>query len=165
MRNVQPKKLETKKSVRFNDTLEFSEESSQFKPYRDAVIQEPDEESSNALFQGRTDDGDTASIDSSSNQELFIQHQQQLLEQDTHLDALAHSVRRQHGLSLEINSELEDQNIMLEDLEAQIYSSDRRLNKGQKRLDYFTKKAKENGQWLTIIALIIILVLLLVIVK
>lgn len=171
-----PPKVETKKSVRFNENLEFedSEDSAprHFKPYRDTVIQEPDENQTQALFEGRSDvEGDANGVDDdvqsveSTNQEMFIQHQQQLLEQDTHLDALAESVRRQHGLSVEINDELQGQNIILDDLEAQLDSSDRRLNQGHRRLKHFTRKAKEHGQWITIIVLIIILVLLLVVLK
>lgn len=160
-RKVTPRRIEHKKSVRFNDTLDFEPnqvQSQGFKPFKDSG------DDSEALFEGRAED-DTASINSSSNQELFIQHQQQLLEQDSHLDSLADSVRRQHGLSVHIHTELEDQNIMLDDMEAQLDSSDRRLKRGHKRLDYFGQKAKENGQWLTILALVVILVLLLVILK
>ncbi|CEP22200.1 Syntaxin-8 AltName: Full=SNARE protein related to mammalian syntaxin 8; AltName: Full=ULP1-interacting protein 2 [Cyberlindnera jadinii] len=171
-----PKKVEAKKSVRFNENLEFeaAQDSTprHFKPYRDSVIQEPDNDQTQALFEGRSDvdanvsgvDDDVQSVES-TNQDMFIQHQQQLLEQDTHLDSLAESVRRQHGLSVEINDELEGQHILLDDLEAQLDSSDRRLNQGHRRLKHFTRKAKEHGQWITIIVLIIILVLLLVVLK
>ncbi|ONH67810.1 Syntaxin-8 [Cyberlindnera fabianii] len=159
--------LSSKKSVRFNDTLEFSQDdvTPPFKPYRDDVVDDADDAATAALFEGRTtqEENDAASIDSSSNTELFIQHQQTLVQQDDHLDSLARSVRRQHGLATDIHGELEDQNILLDDLENQLDSSDRRLSKGQRRLHKFERMAKENSQWLTIIALIIILVLLLVV--
>jgi len=96
---------------------------------------------------------------------MFIQHQQQLLNQDEHLDTLAQSVRRQRALGMDINEELDDQNILLEDLESQLDHNERNLSTGQKRLKYFSSKAKENGQWLTILILVIILVLLLIILK
>lgn len=168
------KKVDKKKSVRFNETLQFQDSPQEsikasLPAYRDTVVDSPDAALSDELFQGRTreaeDDDETESINSASNTEVFIQHQQQLLDQDVHLDALAESVRRQHGLSVGIHSELHDQNILLDDLEAQLDSSDRRLHQGRRRLEYFTQKAKENGQWLTIIVLVLILVLLLIVLK
>lgn len=171
-RKVAPKTLTTKKSVRFNETVEFSspETMKSYKPYRDQVISEPDPSETEQLFDGvgavngvEDTDSDSQSIDSASNQELFIQHQQQLLEQDSHLDTLAGSVSRQREISMEINNELSDQNILLDDLEGQLDTSDRNLRSGQKRLDFFSKKAKENGHWITIIVLTIILIFLLVV--
>lgn len=161
------KPLNNKKSVRFNDTVEEAQPKN-FKPYKDQVLDLPTQDQTDELFEGRDgveDDADGESIDSTSNQDMFIQHQQQLVQQDDHLDTLAQSVRRQRALGLDINQELDDQNILLEDLEAQLDHNDRNLSTGQKRLKYFSEKAKENGQWITIIILVIILVLLLIILK
>lgn len=159
--------MNTKKSVRFNDKIEEAQPPSKFKPYKDQVIEEPSQSQSDELFEGRdvVDETDADSIDSSSNQEMFIQHQQQLAHQDEHLDVLAQSVRRQRSLGLDINQELDEQNILLEDLESQLDHNETNLSKGQKRLKHFSEKAKEHGQWITIIILVIILVLLLIILK
>ncbi len=154
--------------MRFNDKVEEASPK-KFKPYKDQVLDPPEQCDTDQLFDGRElgDDqaDDSDSVNSSSNQEMFIQHQQELVQQDEHLDTLAQSVRRQRALGLDINQELDDQNILLDDLEAQLDHNDRNLSSGQKRLKYFSEKAKENGQWITIIILVIILVLLLIILK
>ncbi|CCH40535.1 Syntaxin-51 [Wickerhamomyces ciferrii] len=176
-RNIIPKPLNTKKSVRFNDHVEeYSKpkETKSFKPFKDQVIDPADEAESNELFGNNNvtadigdedEQSDQNSIDSASNHDLFIQHQQQMLQQDDHLDMLSQSVRRQRELGLDINSELDDQTILLNDLESQLDHNTSNLSNGQKRLKYFSEKAKENGQWVTIIILVIILVLLLIILK
>jgi syntaxin 8 len=170
-RNITPKsKLHTKKSVRFNETVGFNdttETNSTFEPFKDDVGEEGDETLRDELFSGLPEEElqEENNISSSSNKDIFIQHQQQLLQQDEHLGSLSQSVRRQHDISIDINQELQEHNILLDDLENQLDSSDKRLTTGHRNLDYFSRKAKENGQWLTIIVLIIILVLLLIILK
>lgn len=154
---------QVKKSVRFNETLDFEDEQpSNFKPFKD---DDETDDLRNELFSDLPPDEEEADLTDSSNKDIFIQHQQQLIHQDEHIGLLAQSVKRQHGLSLDINQELQEQNIMLDDLETQLDDSHKKLTKGHSRLEYFSKKAKENGQWLTIIILIIILVLLLIILK
>ncbi|KAH3675128.1 hypothetical protein WICMUC_002784 [Wickerhamomyces mucosus] len=151
-----------KKSVRFNENIEFQP----FKDNPSEEAEQEEQEESNKLFQNRTISLDEENNeDNFTNQQIFIQHQQSLQDQDHHLSNLSGSIKRQHELGISINDELQDQNILLNDLEAQLDQSDSRLKKGQKKLEYFSKKAKENREWFTIIVLIFILVLLLIVLK
>lgn len=115
----------------------------------------------------RDDENDTSSIASSfdlqSNQQIFAQHQQQLLEQDDNLDILHLSVRRQHQMGLGINDEVDEHIILLNDLEQGIDTAHARLNRATNRLKSFQKLCKENGSLVTIVVLTIILIVLLVV--
>ncbi|ODV63739.1 syntaxin ASCRUDRAFT_67813 [Ascoidea rubescens DSM 1968] len=123
----------------------------------------------NELF---TDSSSTASLDSSTssegfgsiaNHQLFAQQQQLLTVQDDRLDSLAESVRRQRELGLTINDELDSQLVILNDVESLMDNSQRRLSKARNNLRRFSRKLKENGQWVLILMLIIVLLLLLLI--
>ncbi|CEP63985.1 syntaxin LALA0_S09e07030g [Lachancea lanzarotensis] len=167
------------KKVRFKDNLaEFQDHPGepsvdseiQFEPFRDEVeFQNDDQEAErNRLF----GDDNRSTLNSKpltiapqlSNQEMFIQQQQQLLEQDTHLEDLSRSVQKGHGLSLDIHHELTDQNdSVLRDLESLVDNSGRNLDRAKKKLHVYEKTARENGPCLIIVLLVFILVLLLVI--
>ncbi len=102
-----------------------------------------------------------------SNDLNSISQQQQLTiqEQDSHLDSLSNSISIQRQLGLTINNELDDQNVMLHDIEDLTINSDSRLIKAKKNLQTFSTRAKENGSWLTIGILFLILIILLVVLK
>lgn len=147
-----------KKSVRFKD-FEADEDdhtqmrnelmgtaSNNFKPYRD---EEPDR---NTLL----------SIDT-TNQEMFAQHQQQILEQDQNLDRLHQSISTQHSMGVGISQELDDHLIMLGDLESQADRSISAVRRATTGVANFRRKVAENGSLTTIIVLTIILILLLVV--
>lgn len=159
------------KSVRFRDQIESDEESNElrselmgtkpFKPYKD-------DESNNEEFE--TDyDFETASESATlgsinqSNQELFVQHQQQLLDQDENLDTLHNSIKIQRSMGNNINEELNDHLILLNDLEQGVDSSEYRINRATRNLKTFRSKVRENGSLVTIIILTVILILLLVV--
>ncbi|CAI4243739.1 CBM_collapsed_G0000590.mRNA.1.CDS.1 [Saccharomyces cerevisiae] len=68
-----------------------------------------------------------------SNQELFINQQQQLLEQDSHLGALSQSIGRTHDISMDLNNEIVSQNdSLLVDLENLIDNNGRNLNRASR---------------------------------
>ncbi|ABN65271.2 predicted protein [Scheffersomyces stipitis CBS 6054] len=119
-----------------------------FKPYSD-------EESSNNT--------DSESFDAQTNQHLFAQHQQTILEQDQSLDVLHQSIIRQHTMGQSINSELDDHLILLNDLENGVDDANYRLNTAANRLHEFRKRVRENGSLVTIIVLTVILIMLLVV--
>lgn len=81
-------------------------------------------------------------------------------EQDETLDALSAAIRRQRDLSLTISSELELHSSLIEETDAALDHTDSRLRKASKRLDTFTRRAKENSASCTIIGLVAILVIL-----
>lgn len=155
------------KLVRFKDNLieedpvdlaarqQLMNGASHFKPYTDS------------------DDGqggdstDTSSIASSfdalSNQQIFAQHQQQILDQDNDLGFLLDSVRRQHQMGLNMNEELDEHIILLNDLESGVDRAYTRLGQAQNRLKNFQKLCKENGSLVTICVLTVILIVLLIV--
>ncbi|ODV66325.1 hypothetical protein HYPBUDRAFT_12034 [Hyphopichia burtonii NRRL Y-1933] len=106
---------------------------------------------------------DEQSLESISNHEFFAQHQQTILQQDSHLDSLHESIQFQKNLGHNINSELDDHIILLNDLEQGVDSSHTRLNQTHRRLNVFRNKVRENGSLVTIIILTVILILLLVV--
>lgn len=144
------------KSVRFKDQTNLDEDDFRnelmgtrvFKPYTDI---EPE-----------SDAATLASINQ-SNQDLFVQHQQTLLEQDESLDQLHDSIRTQKSMGHTINDELNDHLIILNDLERGVDDAAYRLNNAQARLKNFSTKVRENGSLVTIVILTIILILLLVV--
>ncbi|CUS20765.1 LAQU0S01e14158g1_1 [Lachancea quebecensis] len=162
------------KKVRFKDNvLEYHETSQDapaaFAPYSDDVSDEERlEHDKTRLFQASS--GESTGLDDLvvapqlSNQELFTQQQQQLFEQDSHLDNLSRSVQNSHILSLDIHHEVADQNDgVLRDLESLVNNSGRNLDRAKKRLRIFENTARENGPCFIIVVLIIILIVLLII--
>ena len=163
----QPKRVETVadvKKVRFSDNMEIQTASKNdeepikasdmhFKPYFDDEEEETNRTNNHTV--------DNANV---TNRELFIEQQQRLMNQDQHIDTLAASVSRAHGMSLDINQEVESQNTgLLADLENMVDTSDRNLQRARRRLDTFQRTARENGPCTTIVLLLIILIFLLVV--
>lgn len=156
----EPAEPANKKSVRFkdydandqNDDTEHIRNQlmgtvGNVRPYRD----DPEEDRNSLL-----------SVDT-TNQELFAQHQQQLLEQDQSLDRLHDLVRVQHSMGTSINDELDDHLILLNDLERGVDGSGSRLRRASNNIRDFRRKVQENGSLVTIIVLTVILILLLVV--
>ncbi|SCU84873.1 LANO_0C02630g1_1 [Lachancea nothofagi CBS 11611] len=156
------------KRVRFkDDILEFQELAGEsenaFLPYTDETPQQDQDRA--RLFESNDypDSQRPVIAPRLSNQELFVQQQQQLLEQDSHLEELSQSVHRGHDLSLDINHEMTNQNDnVLRDLESLVDNSGRNLDRAKKRLHVYEKTARENGPCLIIVLLVLILVLLLI---
>ncbi|EHN03809.1 Syn8p [Saccharomyces cerevisiae x Saccharomyces kudriavzevii VIN7] len=100
-----------------------------------------------------------------SNQELFIDQQQQLLEQDSHLGTLSQSMERTHGISMNLNSEIVSQNdSLLVDLENLVDNNGRNLNRASRSMHGFNNsRFKDNGNCLIILVLIVVLLLLLLV--
>ena len=139
----------TPKTVRFQDDPDTMRSelmgTKAFKPYRD------DEEAS------------LGSFDPDTNQQLFAQHQQQILDQDLQLDTIHDSVRRQHAMGVSINDEVDDHLILLNDLELGVDASQIRLRRATDRLRKFRQACRENGSLVTIVVLTVTLILLLVV--
>lgn len=100
-----------------------------------------------------------------SNQELFINQQQQLLEQDSHLGALSQSIGRTHDISMDLNNEIVSQNdSLLVDLENLIDNNGRNLNRASRSMHGFNNsRFKDNGNCVIILVLIVVLLLLLLV--
>lgn len=159
----------TKKSVRFKDfsSDEDVDESthlrnqlmgtaSNFKPYKDTPT-----EAEEAL-EDDVDRHTLLSVDT-LNQEMFAQHQQQILEQDQDLDVLHQSIRSQHRMGLNINEELDEHLIILNDLEQGVDGSNTRVRRATNGIAQFRRSVRENGSLVTIVVLTVVLILLLVV--
>lgn len=68
-----------------------------------------------------------------------------ILDQDTHLENLSHSITRQHHLSLQINDELDTHTGLLEELDTDLDRTHSRLARARKSLDKVAKGAKNHG--------------------
>ncbi|CCE65411.1 hypothetical protein TPHA_0L00550 [Tetrapisispora phaffii CBS 4417] len=150
------------KKVRFSDNMvsykdsteDTSVEETTFQPYHDY------EDSTRGVELAPSNN----LLPMASNKELFIEQQQQLLEQDTHLGTLADSVGRTHEMSVDINREIEDQHhTVLYDLENLIDNNGRNLKRAKKRLEIFEKTARANGPCFIIIILVMILLFLIIV--
>lgn len=155
-------KAKEPKSVRFSDINEEADDDDlrnelmgtrSFKPFKDEV---------NELEVTTTNSSDTSSLNL-NNHQLFAQHQQQMLDQDTDLDILHDSVKIQKQMGRNINQEIDDHLILLSDLENGVDSSQRRLNTTANRLNDFRTRVQENGSLVTIVVLTVVLIILLVV--
>ncbi|ODQ77857.1 hypothetical protein BABINDRAFT_9840 [Babjeviella inositovora NRRL Y-12698] len=155
----------TPKSVRFKDNLIEEEPlhitETSFKPYRD-------DESELYLFDGRNTGLEPTIIhhpyQDTPNQEILQQQQVHMIHQDSRLESLSASINKQRTMGLHINEELGEQNIMLDDIEAQLDSTGRKLVKGHAGLRRFTLMlSSNNAHWWTILVLALILMILLVV--
>ncbi|ODQ64606.1 hypothetical protein NADFUDRAFT_52239 [Nadsonia fulvescens var. elongata DSM 6958] len=158
-----PANARVPKSVRFSQNLEDTTS------YSDSVYPSSAQSHGSRQFEPYRDDPDAAFIDdvnqdrSQSAEVVYQQQQQQLNYQDEHLERLSSSVLRQHRLGLDINGELESQMELLEHVDEMVDDTSNRLQNAKRRLTTVSRKAKENGSWLTIFALLVILILLLVV--
>lgn len=72
-----------------------------------------------------------------------------MLDQDDSLDRLSESIGRQRELSIQIGDELDSQGELLGDLDGMVDRSRNRLDGARRRLNRFSKKAKDNGMILS----------------
>lgn len=124
------------------------------KPYKD------DDENDGAGGVSLTDQA--RGLDDQSHLQL---QQDTMREQDEHLDRLALSVSRQHQLSLQISDELDSHLELLDEVDELTENSTSRLATARRRLDTFSRKAKNNGSLLTIAILFLIFIILLMVLK
>lgn len=147
------------KSVRFRDNPDEQEQE-----------REDPAEAANraALFSDQeryTDEPAAPSQDELSNQQIHDYHKQVLREQDSQLDTLGQSVRRQRVLGIQMGDEMDEQNELLTDVEGGVDRHQGTLDRARKRLGNVARKSKGNWSWITIAILICVLVLLIVVLK
>jgi len=95
-----------------------------------------------------------------------MQVQRQMMdEQDTHLETLSHSIRRQRELSENIGNELDVHTGLLEDLESGLDNTAIRLGHARRKLDTVAKRIRDNCSTVTIASLVIILLILIIVFK
>ncbi|KZV98065.1 hypothetical protein EXIGLDRAFT_641802 [Exidia glandulosa HHB12029] len=96
---------------------------------------------------------------------ILAQQRQAMDEQDTQLEHLGHSIRRQHDISLQIGDELDVHAGLLEQLDADVENTGSRMGAARTRLDRVAQGARRNGSTLTIAGLIFILLILIIVFK
>lgn len=129
------------------------------KPYRDNPDEEEEERRTAAESSLTSRGGDL------DDNEHFQLQQDTMQDQDSHLDRLALSVSRQHQLSLQISGELDSHLELLDEVDNYTENSQGRLATARRRLDKFSRKAKNNGSLLTIAILFLVFIILLIVLK
>jgi len=144
------------KSVRFRDDPSNDAD--------DAVAQA----NRTALFSDQEryrDNPDATNQSGLDNQQIHAFHKQRLQEQDDQLDVLGQSVSRSRVLGIQMGTELDEQNVLLEDVEGGVDRHTSTLDRARKRLENVARKSKDNWNWVTIGILICVLVLLIIVLK
>ncbi|CDH51520.1 syntaxin-6 [Lichtheimia corymbifera JMRC:FSU:9682] len=98
---------------------------------------------------------------------LEDENQQQMVmmqEQDTHLDSMSGTLVNLKEIAGTMNTELEDQAMILDDLGDHVDRSQGRLKRAMNRVTYILKKEEESKSGYCICCLIIVLIILLVLV-
>jgi len=126
------------------------------------LLRSSKEFASSAVYVPYTDDP----AEEPSDPNMMLQVQRQMMdEQDEHLDQLSQSINRQHHISLQMNDELDVHAGLLEQLDADLDNTDTRLRGARRRLDWFTKAARENSSAVMIAVLILVLLILIIVFK
>ncbi|KAK9457285.1 hypothetical protein V1511DRAFT_508726 [Dipodascopsis uninucleata] len=100
-----------------------------------------------------------------SNSEALLAQQRIVQEQDASLDRLSESISRQRELSIQIGEELDSHIELLTEVDRLVDWGQNRLDGARKRLDFVSKKAKENRSMVTIIILIVVLLVLIILLR
>lgn len=160
-----------------NPTLNDDFAAAQSKPQRNKNVRfrdNPEDEDAetianrNALFsdQERYQDEPSAPDQSQlDNQQIHDYHKQVIRDQDDQLEVLGQSIGRQRMLGIQMGSELEEQNELLDDVESGMTRHQTLLDRAGKRLGNVARKSKANWSWITIAILVCILILVITITK
>lgn len=149
-----PSQARRSKSVRFRDNPNDEDNDPEAQANRAALWSDQDR------YQDEPEGPDQSGMD---NQQIHAYHTQRLREQDDDLDQLGQSIGRQRMLGMQMGEELDDQNALLDDVEAGVDRHTGTLDRAKKRLGNVARKSKDNWNWLTIGILIVILILLIVV--
>ncbi|KAK9895421.1 hypothetical protein P389DRAFT_93041 [Cystobasidium minutum MCA 4210] len=115
------------------------------------------------------DDPDTAKMDEDemrrANQDVMQMQRQMMDDQDDQLDALAKAIARQRDLSLNISSELELHEDLLEETDRALDHTASRLGRASRSLDTVRRKTRENSTLALIGIIIVVLTILILLLK
>ncbi|KAG7903475.1 hypothetical protein KL935_001007 [Ogataea polymorpha] len=161
-------KIKKSKSVRFKENL-IDPSESQKRAQAKSSLTENDEPSRDVLFETnnvyKDDNGSTIDSMRMSNKQIFMENQQEILNQDEIINSLSQSVNRQHEMSLQIGDEVGNHMVLLDDLESGISRANAKIIRGRTNIDRFRQRLREHGDWFTIFVLVIIMFILLVVLK
>ncbi|EJD37666.1 hypothetical protein AURDEDRAFT_116745 [Auricularia subglabra TFB-10046 SS5] len=114
------------------------------------------------VYEPYRDDDEEPEVDVNA---VLGQQQQHMAEQDTQLEQLGHSIRRQRDISIQIGDELDVHSGLLEQLDADVDGTERRMSGAQRRLDRVAEGARRNGSTIAIAGLIFVLLVLIIVFK
>ncbi|KAG7892725.1 hypothetical protein KL936_000899 [Ogataea polymorpha] len=161
-------KIKKSKSVRFKENL-IDPSESQKRAQAKSSLTKNDEPSRDVLFETnnvyKDDNGSTIDSMRMSNKQIFMENQQEILNQDEIINSLSQSVNRQHEMSLQIGDEVGNHMVLLDDLESGISRANAKIIRGRTNIDRFRQRLREHGDWFTIFVLVIIMFILLVVLK
>ena len=140
------------KSVRFTDSPRIA-------------VQDADEEANRAALFPYRDEPDAPDNSQLDNRQIHEYHKNVIQDQDEQLDRLGESIGRQRELSIQIGDELDDHIQMLGEVETHVDRHQGTLERANKSLGKFAKKARDNKQLTIILILIMVLVILIIILK
>ena len=142
------------KNVRFRDDGGVAEDDSQETANRAALFSDQER---------YRDDPDGPDQSQLENTQIHAQHKQVMREQDQQLNVLGQSVGRQRMLGIQMGDELDEQNQLLDDVERGVDRNTATLGRARRRLNNVAKRSRDNWNWVTIGALIVILVVLIIV--
>lgn len=134
--------------------------------FKENLVDGPHHDASDRFLQPYHDypsDEEEDGRDQPSVTHMFQQQSLTMRDQDSRLSALATSVHRQHELSIQIEGELDSHLELLDDVDQLTDHSQSRLDDAKRRLDVFSRKARENGHVTTIVLLMFIMFILLIV--
>lgn len=100
-------------------------------------------------------------FESMSNSEILELQKAEMDRQDQAIDAIHESVKRQKGLAITINTELEDQSRLLDSIDSHVDKSNARVEEETMHVRAVENKAKQNAP----IAIICLLFLVIIVVS
>ncbi|KAJ2080673.1 Syntaxin-6 [Coemansia sp. RSA 988] len=92
------------------------------------------------------------------------QHQVLMDQQDQQFDSMLDTVRNLHGIASTMNTELEDQAIMLDDVGSLMERTQSKLSSARKKVDKFLRDKNNRSIYIALVLFLIILVLLLLVI-
>ena len=80
-----------------------------------------------------------------NNQEIKLLHQQRREEQDADLDDILKGVKRINNITYDINTELERQDVIIDEIDDAMDTANRKVSTNVKRVEFLNKKSKDKG--------------------
>ncbi|KAI9323248.1 hypothetical protein BX666DRAFT_2021993 [Dichotomocladium elegans] len=91
----------------------------------------------------------------------ILQLQQRIIdEQDSNLDQLSETIRRQRELGLMIGDELDVHAQLIDETHEMVNRTDDRLQRARKKLNYVGRKVKDNRKYFSSICIVVVLILI-----
>ncbi|ETN98106.1 syntaxin-8 [Reticulomyxa filosa] len=110
-----------------------------YNAYRDQL------ESKVKKFGGRDglNPSETDTTQSLSNQEIKQLHEDKIRQQDEHLDEILQGTKKVREIGHDINSELERQNVVLDDIDNEMGKASSKIENNNKRVEFLLRKSKD----------------------